>query len=120
MSLMLAMLAVTATCMPDPALANAGPQRVRAYFAAINSRDEAAIGRFIRPGALYSRPGVDRISLAEVMTEVAGLPAEFRLEVVETMIRDGAVFLRTRATDGSAATATVWLEGGCVSRFAQG
>jgi hypothetical protein len=119
MSLLLAMLAVTAACAPDPSLADAGPQRVRAYFAAVNSRDEAAIGRFIKPGAVYSNPEADGLPLAEVMAQVAELPAEFRLEVVETTVRDGAVFVRTRAIDGSPATATVWLEGGCVIRFVQ-
>ena len=35
MSLLLALLSVTATCTPDPALADTGPQRVRDYIAAI-------------------------------------------------------------------------------------
>lgn len=120
MSLLLALMSVTATCTPDPALAGAGPERVRAYIAAINRRDEAAIGRFLKPGATYSAPRIDPLPLAEVMTSLVATPDAEALEVVEATARGDGVILRTRtATSGAAARATVRLDGGCVSRFAQ-
>jgi len=120
MSLLLAMFAVTATCTPNPALANAGPQRVRAYFAAINSRDEAAIGRFIRAGALYTSPAVEEgMPLAEVMTLMLDTPEAEQLEVTQAQVQNGDVHVRTRTPGGATASANVRLDGGCVTRFAQ-
>ncbi|HTU10229.1 MAG TPA: hypothetical protein VMG08_04955 [Allosphingosinicella sp.] len=117
MSLLLALLAVTATCTPDPALAEAGPQRVRDYIAAINARDQAATGRFIKAGAVYSSPVVAAEPLAEVITRLLEAPNADRLDVVEATPRGAAVYLRTFTAGGRSGRALVELDGGCVTRF---
>ncbi len=120
MHLLLALLSVTATCTPDPALAARGPERVRAYFAAINARDAAAIGRFIRPGTTFSMPGIAGLPLDEVMTGFIETPQAEQLEVVETRADGDQVTVRTLAVPSrTPASATVRLDGGCVSRFVQ-
>ena len=119
MSLLIALMSVSATCNPDPSLAGAGPRRVRAYFAAINARDESAIGRFLMPGATYSNARVRRMPLAEVMTSLVATPEAERLDVIEATARGDRVFLRTRTPSGSQASATVRLDGGCLAEFVQ-
>jgi len=119
MALLLAMLAVTATCTPSASLANAGPERVRAYFDAINARNEAAIGRFLLPGATYSNPQVQGIPLAEVMTMLVATPEAERLDVVEATASPSGVLVRTRTPSGSTASALVQVDGGCIRRFSQ-
>jgi len=117
MTLLLALLSVTATCTPDPALANAGPQRVRDYIAAINTRDAAAVGRFIKPGAVYSSPVVASDTLVNVLAQLLELPDAEPLEVVEASLYGGGVFLRTRTRSNQSGRAIVELDGGCVTRF---
>ncbi|HTU10228.1 MAG TPA: hypothetical protein VMG08_04950 [Allosphingosinicella sp.] len=120
MSLLLALLSVTATCTPSPALADAGPERVRAYFAAINNRDGPAIGRFIRAGAVFTGPNLaEGMPLADVMTLMLDIPEAQRLEVTEARMRDGDIYVQTRTPSGATASANVRLDGGCISRFAQ-
>jgi hypothetical protein len=119
MSLLLALLSVTATCTPDPTRAGAGPERVRAYIAAINARDEAAIGRFITPDATFSPPGGAPMPLAEVMTGLLETPGAERLDVIEATAREDGVILRTRSASGSPASAVVRIDGGCIWRFTQ-
>ncbi len=120
MSLLLAALAVTATCAPDPSLgAAAAPGRVRAYIAAINARDEAAVGRFLAPGATFSNPQVQGIPLADVMTQLIATPQAEPLEVIEASLEGERVLLRTRTPSGTTATAMVHLNGGCVRAFNQ-
>lgn len=119
MSLLLALMSVTATCTPDPALADAGPRRLRDYIAAINTRDEVAIGRFLAPNATFSMPNVDPMPLAEVMTQTVGTPEAERLEVVEATARGDTVVLRTRTPSGATASAAVRLDGGCIRQFTQ-
>ncbi len=119
MSLLLALMSVTATCTPDPALAAAGPQRVRAFIAAINARDEARIGHHLAPGATYSGSGVDAIPLAAVMTDLVATPEAERLDVIGAEARGDDVVLRTRSASGVGASAIVRLDRGCIRRFAQ-
>jgi hypothetical protein len=117
MSLLLALLSVTATCTPDPALADTGPQRVRDYIAAINARDPVATGRLIKPGAVYSSPVIAAESLADVLTRLLAMPNADRLDVIEAVPRGGGVFLRTFTASGASGRAIVELDGGCVTRF---
>lgn len=119
MSLLLALMAVTATCQPNPSAAGAAPPRVRAYFAAINARDEAAIGAFLMPGATYESPRGQLMLLAEVMTSLVATPEAERLDVTEATARGGGVFVRTRTPSGSEASAAVRFEGGCLAEFVQ-
>lgn len=120
MHLLLALLPVAATCVPDAALAGEGAIRVRAYFVAINARDADAVGRFLRPGATYSRPGLEALPLAGVMTQLLETPQAERLDVVEATARGDRVFVRTQTfPSGTRASATVLFDGGCVSRFVQ-
>ncbi len=120
MHLLIAVLSITASCTPDPSLAARGPERVRGYFAAINARDAAAIGRFIRPGATFSMPGVPGLPLDEVMAGFIGTPEAEQLEVVEARADGDRVAVRTLAIPSrTPASATVRLDGGCVSRFIQ-
>ena len=101
MSLLLALMAVTATCQPGSSSADTGPQRLRAYFAAINARDEVAIGRFLAPGATYANHRGQRLPLAEVMTSFVDTPEAERLDVIEATARGGVVLVRTRTPSGS-------------------
>ncbi len=119
MSLLLALLSVTATCTPDPARAGAGPARVRAYIAAINARDEAAIGRFITRDATYAGPGMEPMPLADVMTGLLETPGAERLDVTEATASGDGVILRTRSASGAPARALVQIDGGCIWRFTQ-
>lgn len=120
MSLLFALAAVTASCSPNPSLAAAaGAERVRAYFAAINAKDAAAIGRFLAPGAIYSNPQVPGMSLADVMNMLLSAPTVMQLEVTEVRAQEDGILVRTRASDGSTAGAVVRLDGGCIRTFTQ-
>lgn len=118
-SIALALAAVTATCTPDPSLAETGPERVRAFIEAVNGRDPAAIGRFIKPGATYANAQVSGMPLPEVMEMLLAAPNAERLDVVEAMTEGSGVRLRTRTPSGSTASALVQLDGGCVTAFRQ-
>ena len=111
--------AVTASCTPNPSLSGAGPERVRAYFAAINARDEAAIGRFLAPGATYHNPQVSGMALSAVMDMLLAAPDAMQLEVVGVTDQGGEIQVRTRASDGTPGAARVTLEGGCIRTFFQ-
>jgi hypothetical protein len=118
-SIALALAAVTATCTPDPSLAQAGPERVRAFIDAVNSRDPAAIGRFIKPGASYANAQVSGMPLTYVMRRLLEAPNAERLDVAEAVTEGTGVRLRTRTPSGSTASAIIQLDGGCIAAFRQ-
>jgi len=117
MSLLLFLLPVTAACTPDPALADAGPQRVRDYIAALNARDAAATGRFLKSGAVYSSPDVAAAPLDEVLTRLLEMRDAEPMQVIEATPRGGGVYLRTFTRSNATGRALVELDRGCITRF---
>lgn len=116
MSLVLGMLAVTATCVPSANPPLTKLEAAAAFFEAFNKSDQAAMGSLIKPGArLVMGPG-DSLDLADML---GNIPAGARLEVKEMKLDDaGNVVIRTLSSDGHDATGIIKFDGGCIAEMA--
>ena len=112
MSLMVAMLAVTATCVPSDNPKLTKLETASAFFDAFNKGDHAAMGALIKPDTrMVMGPG-DSLPLDALLSNI---PAGARLEVKEMKFDDaGNVLVRTHSSDGTDATGLIKLEGGCI------
>jgi hypothetical protein len=116
MSVVLAMLAVTATCVPSDNPKLTKLETASAFFDAFNKGDHAAMGALIKPGALMVMAPGDSLELAGLLSNI---PAGARLEVKEMTFDDaGNVVVRTHSSDGTDATGMIKLEGGCIVELA--
>ena len=113
MSVVLAMLAVTATCVPSDSPKLTKLETASAFFEAFNKGDHAAMGALIKPDArMVMGSEGDTLPLAELLSNI---PAGARLEVKEMKLDDaGNVIVRTHSSDGTDATGLIKLEGGCI------
>lgn len=116
MSFILAMLAVTATCVPSDTPKLTKLETASAFFDAFNKGDHAAMGSLIKPGALMVMAPGDTLELAGLLSAI---PAGARLEVKDMKFDDaGNVLIRTHSSDGTDATGIMKLEGGCIVELA--
>lgn len=120
MSLLFALSAVVATCTPNPAFAGSGEERVRAYLAAVDTRNAAAIGLMITPDSMFGNRDGLSAPLHLVMTNVLTSQAGLRLRVTEVTARGSHFVAQTRANDQTTTEMTVTLDGGCVKSLGIG
>jgi hypothetical protein len=113
MSLILTLLAVTATCTPNPA-AKPNVETVKAFIGAINARDEAAIGSFVKADATFvMEPGEAPIKLVEILSMLATSSDHGQIEILAATDTPDGVTVRTKTGDREM-NALLKLEGGCV------
>ena len=116
MSLVLSMLAVTATCVPvdNPRLTKI--ETVATFFAALNSGDQPGMGALIKPGTRFILGPGDTLDLAELL---GMLPPGSRLDISNvTLDTDGNVTADTLSSDGTRGMAVIKVEGGCITEVA--
>ncbi|MCW3849189.1 hypothetical protein OF829_18270 [Sphingomonas sp. LB-2] len=115
MSLVLAMLAVTATCVPSDAPKLTKLEVATGFFAAFNGGDQAGMGSFIKPGALMIRGPGESMELASLLSNV---PPDARIEVTDMKLDDaGNVVVHSRDDQGHETMGMIKLEGGCISEI---
>jgi hypothetical protein len=113
MSVVLAMLAVTASCVPSDNPKLTKLETAAAFFTALNSQDHATLGALIKPGARLVMGPDDSLDLAELL---GMMPADAKLEAKSMTLDDaGNVVVKTRSSDGTDATGLIRIEGGCVT-----
>jgi hypothetical protein len=115
MSFVVAMLAVTATCVPSDQPKLTKLETTTAFFTAFNGHDQAAMGGFIKPGAMIVMGSGDSAALAELLSN---MPAEAQIELKDAKLDDaGNVLVRTRSSDGHEGGAMIKFEGGCITEI---
>lgn len=113
MSLVLSMLAVTATCVPVDKPKLSKVETVTAFFAAINTGDHPGLGALIKPGSRVTLGPGDTLDLAELLGMI---PAGMRIDPSNIKLdAEGDVTADTLASDGTKGTAVIKVEGGCIT-----
>ena len=118
MSVVLAMLAVTATCVPSDQPKLTKLETANAFFTAFNAHDQATLGSLLKPGARIVMGPNDSLELADLLGQ---MPAEAKLEVVSVTLNDaGDVVARTKGNDGHENIGIMKIEGGCIAQLSHG
>lgn len=113
MSVVLAMLAVTASCVPTDKPKLTRLETAAAFFTALNSQDHATLGTLIKPGARLVMGPDDSLDLAELL---GMMPPDAKLEAKSMALDEaGNVVVKTLSSDGTAATGLLKIEGGCIT-----
>jgi hypothetical protein len=114
MSLLLALAAVTATCVPSDSPAETREEVVDSFFAALAAHDAAAIGKYIKPGAKMVM-GSDSMDLVHSMS---ALNPNTTLTVLgKTFNQDKTIVVHFSTVTGNVKgepSAIITQEGGCI------
>ena len=115
MSLVLSILAVTATCVPVDTPKLTKIETVTAFFTALNAGDQPGMGALIKPGTQFVLAAGDTLDLAQLL---GMLPAGARLDASDIKLdTDGNVTANTVTSDGVKGVALVKVEGGCITEL---
>lgn len=113
MSVFLAMLAVTASCVPSDKPKLTKLETAAAFFTALNSQDHATLGALIKPGARMLLGPNDSVDLAELLSMI---PADGKVEAKNMRLNDaGEVEVSTHSSDGVDTTGVIKFDGGCIA-----
>jgi hypothetical protein len=116
MSLILSMLAVTASCVPNAASPRPGTAVVQDFYTAVKANDEAAVGSLIKPGTLFVQ-GSHTVDLATLLTMLLANDLS-PLQLVD--ITDTPEGVRMRSTTGNRSTTAYFqIDGGCITEMKQ-
>ena len=120
MSIVVSLLAVTATCTPVTMPPPINDAIVRKFFAAIAANDDAAIGKLLKPGARYFEPDDSKgLPLDELLGMMTAQQKGGMLKLVDLAATDkpGVIEIVTQAEDGPKRVGRVKLEGGCIAEM---
>lgn len=117
MSIVVSLLAITATCTPVTMTPPMNDAIVRKFFAAIAANDEAAIGALLKPGARYFEPDDSKgLPLDELLGLMTAQKKGGMLKLIDLAETDkpDEVEIVTQAEDEPKRVGLVKLEGGCI------